>query len=79
MGGKVRVARSKSGAKVIFECADCTFYGVVTVIIRGDKLEVNVVFSEGFLHGEGALVVEDVDSGGLYHAGVGVHDMTSRL
>ena len=43
----------------------CMFYGVVTVIIRGDKLEVNVVFSEGFLHGVGALVVEDVDSGGF--------------
>ena len=31
----------------------------------GDKLEVNVVFEEGFLHGVGALVVEDEESGGL--------------
>ena len=30
----------------------------------GDKLEVNVVFAEGFLHCVGALVVEDVESGG---------------
>ena len=29
----------------------------------GDKLEVNVVFGEGFLYGVGALVVEDVESG----------------
>ena len=43
---------------------DCTFCGVAAVIVRGDKLEVNVVFAEGFLHGVGSLVVEDVDSGG---------------
>ena len=30
----------------------------------GDKLEVNVVFAEGFFHGMGALVVNDVESGG---------------
>ena len=31
--------------------------------IWGDKLEVDIVFSEGSLHGTKALVVEDVDSG----------------
>ena len=30
----------------------------------GGKLEVNIVFAEGFLHGVGALVVEDVESVG---------------
>ena len=63
--GKVWVARSDSGAKMIFECADCTFIVVVVVGVQGDKLKVNVVFAEGFLHGVGALVVEDVDSGGF--------------
>ena len=65
MGGKVRVARSKSGAKVIFECADCTFYGVAAVGVQEDKLGVDAVFVEGFLHGMGALIVGDVDSGGF--------------
>ena len=49
---------------VIFECAACTFGGVAEVGVRGNKLEVKVVLTEGFLHGAGALVVEDVESGG---------------
>ena len=64
LGGKFRVSRSESCAKVIFECADCTFCGVTAVGVRGDKLEFNVVFAEGFLHGVGVLVVEDMESGG---------------
>ena len=64
LGGGVGVTRGKSSAKMVFECADCTFSSVVAVCIWGDKLEVGVVFAEGFLHGTGALVVEDVDSGG---------------
>ena len=32
--------------------------------VRGDKLKFNVVSLEGFLHGVGSLVVEDVDIGG---------------
>ena len=38
LGGKVGVARGESGAKVILECADCTFGGVAAVGVRGDKL-----------------------------------------
>ena len=49
--GKVGVARGESSAKLIFECADCTFGGVAAVGIRGNKLEVNVVLTEGFLNG----------------------------
>ena len=64
MGEKVRDARSKSGAKMIIECADHTFVGVTAVGVRGGKLEDNVVFAEGFFHCVGALIVEDVDSGG---------------
>ena len=64
MGGKVVVARGKPSAKMVFECADRTFGGVVAVGIRGNKLEVNGVLTEGFLHGMGALVVKDVESGG---------------
>ena len=64
LGGKVRVTGSESGAKMIFECADCTFGGVVVLGVRGDKLEVNVVFAEVFLHCVGALIVQDVESGG---------------
>ena len=64
LGGKVGVARGESGAKIMFECADCTFGGVAEVGVRGDKPEVNVVLEEGFLNGMGAIVVEDVESGG---------------
>ena len=64
LGGKFGVARGESGAKMIFECADCTFGGVAAVGVRGKNLEVNVVLAEGFLHGVGALIVEDADSGG---------------
>ena len=38
LGGKVGVARGKSSAKIIFECADCTFIGVAAVGVRRDKL-----------------------------------------
>ena len=34
LGGEVRDARGKSGAKMIFECADCTFGGVAAVGMR---------------------------------------------
>ena len=64
LGGKVGVARGKYGAKMIFECSDRTFGGIVAVGVRGNKVEVNIVLAEGFLHGAGALVVEDLDSGG---------------
>ena len=49
---------------MIFECADRTFGGVAEVGVRGNKLEANVEFAEGFLHDVGALVVEYVESGG---------------
>ena len=64
LGGKVGVARGESGAKIIFECANRTFGGVVAVGVRGNKLEVNVVLEEGFLHSVGALVVKDMGGGG---------------
>ena len=49
---------------MIFECADRTFSGVAAVGVRRNKLEVNIVLAEGFLHAVGKLIVEDVDSGG---------------
>ena len=61
--GEVGVARGESSAKVILECANCTFGGVSVMFIWGDKLEVGIVFAEVFLHGTGALVVEDVEGG----------------
>ena len=61
---KVRVAKSESGEKVIFECADRTFCGVAAVGVRGDKLEVKNLFEGGFLRGVVALVVKDAESGG---------------
>ena len=67
LGGKFRVARSKSSAKIIFECVDCTFGSVVAVGVWGYKLKFNVVFTEEFLYCVGELVVEDVESGGLHH------------
>ena len=62
--GKVGVARGESGTNMMFECADRTFGGVAVVGVQENKLEVNVVLAEGFLHGVGALVVEDVEIGG---------------
>ena len=64
LGGEVGVARGNSGAKMVFECADCTFGGIAAVGVRGNKLEFNVVLAEGFLHDVVALVVEDVESVG---------------
>ena len=64
LGGEVGFARGESSAKMIFECADRTFGGVAAVGILGDKLKVDVVIAEGLLHCTGALVVEDVESGG---------------
>ena len=79
MGRKVRVARSESDAKMIFECADCTFGGVAVVGIRGDKLEDNIVLVEERF----ALCVRTCYQGcgewGLQHSGVGVRVMLSRL
>ena len=63
LGGKVRIVRSEFGAKTIFECVNHTFCGIAEGGVQGDKLKVNVVFGERFLHGVGALIVEDVDSG----------------
>ena len=48
---------------MILECENCTFGGVAAMCRWGDKLEVDVVLAEGFLHGTVALVVEDVESG----------------
>ena len=62
--GKAGFARGDSGANIIFECEYHTFGGVAAVGVRGNKLEVNVVVAECFLHGVGALVVKDVGSGG---------------
>ena len=45
------------------ECANCMFSGVAEMCTWGDKLEVNIVFAEGFLHGTVSLVVEDVEGG----------------
>ena len=63
LGGEVGVARGESNAKVIIECANCTFRGVAAMCIWGNKLEVNIVIAEGFLHGTGSLVVKDVEGG----------------
>ena len=32
--------------------------------VRGDNLEINILFAEVFLHGVGVLVVKDVEIGG---------------
>ena len=37
LGGEVGVARGESGAKMIFECADCTFGGVAAVGVQGTR------------------------------------------
>ena len=61
--GKFGVPICESSANFILECVNFTFGGVAAMCIWGDKLEVDIVFAEGFLHGTGALVVEDVEGG----------------
>ena len=63
LGGEVGFARGESSAKMILECANRAFNRVTAMCVWGDKLEVDIVFAEGFLHGTGALVMEDVESG----------------
>ena len=63
LGGKVRVARSKSGAKVIFECVDCMLCCVAEVGVRVTSCKSTLYLRKGFLHGVVVLVVKDVESG----------------
>ena len=63
LGGEVGFARGESSATVIIECRNRTFGGVAAMCIWGDKLEVEIVFAEGFFHGTRSFVVEDVESG----------------
>ena len=63
LGGEVGVARGSFSAKMILECVNCTFSCVAAMCVWGGKLEVDIVFAEGFMHGTGALVAEDVESG----------------
>ena len=63
LGWKVGATRGKSGAKAILESANRTFGGYAAMGIWGDKLEVDIVFAEGVLHGAGSLVVKNVESG----------------
>ena len=62
MGWEFGVTRGESSAKVIFEYENLTFGGVAAMTIWEDKLEVKVVFAEGFLHGSGAFVINNVES-----------------
>ena len=48
---------------MILECVNCTFGGIAAMWLWGDKLKVDVVLVEGFLHGTGALVVNDMERG----------------
>ena len=48
---------------MILECVNSMFGGVAAMCICGDKLEIDIVFAEGFFHGTGAFLVKDVESG----------------
>ena len=63
LGWEVVVKRGESSTKVILECVNRTFGGIAAMCIWGDKLEVDILFGEGFLHDTVALVVKYVDSG----------------
>ena len=62
--GKLGSQEASPAQKVIIECADRTFSGIAAVGIWGGKLEIDIVFAEGFLYCTGAFVVEDLESGG---------------
>ena len=53
LGGGVGVARGQSSAKMVLECVDRMFGGVVVLGIWGDKLQVKILLAEGFLYGTG--------------------------
>ena len=61
---KLGLQEASPAQKCFFKYADRKFGGIVEVGVRGNKLEVNVVLMEVFLHGVGALVVKDVESKG---------------
>ena len=42
------VTRSDSGAKMIFECADCTLGGVAAVGVRGGSWKSTLYLRKGF-------------------------------
>ena len=61
---RIRLSVSPAWETRRYHSWEGNFGGVAAVGIRGNKLEVNVVLSEGFMHGMGALVVEDAEIGG---------------
>ena len=63
LGWEVGVTRGQSSAEVIIEGANCTFGSVAEMSIWGDKLEVDIVFTESALHSAGSFIVKDVESG----------------
>ena len=63
LGWEVGVTRGQARTEVIIEGANCMFGGVAAMGIRGDKLEVDIVFAEGVFHSAGAFDVKDVESG----------------
>ena len=79
LGGKVRVARGKSGANVIFECADCTFCGVAAVGVQGKQVGSQRCICGRLLAWCGSNCCQECGEWGLHHDGIGVHGMYYRL
>ena len=77
-GRKVRVARSESGEKVIFECADRSFCGVAAVGIRGTSLKSTLYLQKifGFC---GSTRCRGFGEWGMHHVGLVFCGMSSRL
>ena len=71
LGGKVRVARSKSGANMIFECADCTSGGIAAVG-EGWKSWKSTLYLRKVFAWFGSTCSLGCGDWGIYHAGVGV-------
>ena len=78
LGGKVRVAISKSGTKMIFECADHTFCSVVMVGVRGELGSQHCICGIMFSWC-GSTCCRGCGEWGLNYDGVGVCGRSSRL
>ena len=50
---------------MVLEGPDCSFGGIDSVFVRGDTLEANLVAEKGVLEVLGALVVKNVQVGGV--------------
>jgi hypothetical protein len=83
MNGEVGVQTGKASEKVIFPNSDRSLGGVLTMVVRGDKLEFDVSVTHEFFEGRRAFIIQLLKLGFessisevLVHSGIGSQDFT---